>query len=277
MERTKVSVIGLGIIGSIWAGRYASEGILAASWNRSPKHDLDLKQTDLANCAKVAKFLHICVYDADSVRSVLNQLLPHLNDEHIIIQSSTIDRTSAAEFKDLIIPSEARYLEAPFTGSKPAAELGKTIFYLGGEADLVIEVEPILKKVSTTRLHVGTIEQATVMKLAMNLQIAGISQALCEALTLARGAAIDDDRFFEVMKANAAWSGLAELKEPKLRSADYSPQFSIKNLHKDMRLARMVAHSDLPQLESSIECLAAAEEAGYADEDFISLIRMLEK
>ena len=56
MEETKVSVIGLGIIGSIWAERYASEEILAASWNRSPKHDLNLKQTDLASCAKVAKF-----------------------------------------------------------------------------------------------------------------------------------------------------------------------------------------------------------------------------
>ena len=277
MEGTKVSVIGLGIIGSIWARHYESEGILAASWNRSPKHDLDLKQTDLASCAKVAKFLHICVYDADSVRSVLNQLLPHLKEEHVIIQSSTIDGTSAAEFTGLVTTTGARYLEAPFTGSKPAAELGKTIFYLGGEADLVTEVEPILEKISITRFHVGTIEQATVMKLAMNLQIAGISQALCEALTLARGAAIDDDRFFEVMKVNAAWSGLAELKEPKLRSTDFSPQFSVKNLHKDMRLARLVAKGELPQLESSIDCLAAAEEAGYANEDFISLIRMLEK
>ena len=168
-------------------------------------------------------------------------------------------------------------MEAPFTGSKPAAEQGKTIFYLGGEADLVFEVEPILEKVSITRFHVGTVEQATVMKLAMNMQIAGISQALCEALTLARGAKIDDDRFFEMMKANAAWSGLAELKEPKLRSTDYSPQFSIKNLHKDMRLAKLVAQGELPQLERSIDCLAAAEEAGYADEDFIALIRMLEK
>ena len=138
-------------------------------------------------------------------------------------------------------------------------------------------MEPILEKVSVTRFHVGTLEQATVMKLAMNLQISGISQALCEALTLTRGAEIDDDHFFEVMKVNAAWSGLAELKEPKLRSSDYSPQFSIKNLHKDMRLTRLVAPCKLPQLECSIDCLAAAEEAGYANEDFISLIRMLER
>lgn len=277
MKAPTVSVIGLGIIGSIWAGRYASKGILAASWNRSPKPELELKQADLASCAKDAKFLHICVYDADSVRSVLNQLLPHLEDGHIIIQSSTIDGTSAAEFSALVAATGARYLEAPFTGSKPAAEQGKTVFFLGGEADLVSAAEPILEKVSATRFHIGTPEQATTMKLAMNLQIAGISQALCEALTLARGAGIDDDRFFEVMKANVAWSGLAKLKEPKLRSADYSPQFSIKNLHKDMRLAKLSAQGELPQLERLIDCLDAAEAAGYGNEDFITLIRMLEK
>ena len=277
MEATKVSVIGLGIIGSIWARRYASKDILVASWNRSPKLELDLMQTDLASCAKAAKFLHICVYDADSVRSVLNQLLPHLQEGHVIIQSSTIDGTSAMEFSALVATAGARYLEAPFTGSKPAAEQGKTVFFLGGEADLVSDAEPILEKIATKRFHIGTPKQATAMKLAMNLQIAGISQALCEALTLARGAGIDDDRFFEVMKDNVAWSGLAELKEPKLRSSDYSPQFSIKNLHKDMRLARITSNGKFPQLECLIECLATAEAAGYGNEDFISLIRMLQK
>jgi 3-hydroxyisobutyrate dehydrogenase-like beta-hydroxyacid dehydrogenase len=62
-----------------------------------------------------------------------------------------------------------------------------------------------------------------------------------------------------------------------LRSADYSPQFSIKNLHKDMRLAKLTTQGELPQLERLIDCLAAAEAAGYGNEDFIALIHMLEK
>jgi len=276
MEETTVAVIGLGIIGSIWAEHYATEGILVASWNRSPKPELSLKQAELADCATAAHILHICVYDADSVRGVLAQLLPHLNAEHLVIQSSTIDGESAAEFAKLVQGTGARYLEAPFTGSKPAAEQRKTVFFLGGDATVVAAVEPVLKKVSAKRFHIGTPEQATTIKLAMNLQIAGISQALCEAITLSRNAGIDDDCFFEVMKANVAWSGLATLKEPKLRTADYSPQFSIKNLHKDMRLAKKTAGCELPQLERIIECLAATEDAGYGDEDFIALIRMLD-
>jgi len=275
MKDTTVAVIGLGIIGSIWAGHYASAGILAASWNRSSKPELDLKQAELADCAKAARFLHICVYDADSVRNVIEQLLPHLDAGHVVIQSSTIDGESAAGFAKIVEATGACYLEAPFTGSKPAAAQRKTVFFLGGEATLVAAAEPILEKVSAKRIHIGRPEQATAIKLAMNLQIAGISQALCEAITLSRDAGISDDCFFEVMKANAAWSGLAELKEPKLRAADYSPQFSIKNLHKDMRLAKKTADRELPQLERVIECLAATEAAGYGDEDFISLIRML--
>ncbi len=275
MEDNTVAVIGLGIIGSIWAGHYASAGVLSASWNRSPKPELELKQAELAACAKAARHLHLCLYDADSVRGVLEQLLPHLNTAHIVIQSSTIDGESAAEFARTVEATGARYLEAPFTGSKPAAAQRKTVFFLGGDAAVATDCEPLLQMISAKRFHIGAPEQATAIKLAMNLQIASISEALCEALTLTREADIDDDCFFEVMKENVAWSGLAALKEPKLREADYSPQFSIKNLHKDMRLAQKTAGRALPQLERVIECLAATETAGYGDEDFIALIRML--
>lgn len=268
-------MIGLGIIGSIWAGHYRSEGILSASWNRSPKPDLDLMQAELESCPGKASVLHLCLYDADSVREILERLLPHLNERHLVIQSSTIDGQSAAEFAQLVQGTGARYLEAPFTGSRPAAEARKTVYFLGGDEAVVAEAEPILERLSAKRFHIGKPEQATAIKLAMNLQIAGISQALCEAITLSREADISDDTFFEVMRENVSWSGLAELKEPKLRADDFSPQFSIKNLHKDMRLAQKTADRTLPELERIIECLAQTEAAGYGDEDFIALIRML--
>jgi 3-hydroxyisobutyrate dehydrogenase-like beta-hydroxyacid dehydrogenase len=275
MEDTKVAMIGLGIIGSIWAGHYRSEEILVASWNRTPKPELDLMQAELSDCAEKADVLHLCLYDADSVRGVLERLIPQLNERHLVIQSSTIDGESAAEFAQLVEDKGARYLEAPFTGSRPAAEARKTVYFLGGKATVVAEAEPILTRLSAKRFHIGAPEQATAIKLAMNLQIAGISQALCEALTLSREAAISDDTFFEVMRENVSWSGLAELKEPKLRTDDFSTQFSVKNLLKDTRLAQKTASRNLPELERIIECLAKAEAAGYGDEDFIALMKLL--
>ncbi|ADE56064.1 NAD(P)-dependent oxidoreductase [Coraliomargarita akajimensis] len=275
MQASTVAVLGLGIIGSIWAKHYQAAGLLSATWNRSPKPELSLPHSTLEHCAQTANFLQICVYDAESVRSVLEQLLPFLGESHTIIQSSTIDGVSSREFAKLVESRGAHYLEAPFTGSKPAAEERKTVFFLGGTDDVVESAKPLLELISAKRYHIGRNEQATAIKLAMNLQIAGISQALCEAITLSRQAGITDDCFFEVMKANVSWSGLSEMKEQKLRDADFSPQFSIKNLHKDMRLAQQTAKKPMPLLDKVVEALATTETAGYGDEDFIALIRSL--
>ena len=246
MCEPKIAVLGLGIIGSIWAGHYQNAGQLAACWSRSPKPELPLKPSSLEDCAARATILQLCLYDADSVRSVLEQLLPHLNASHTIVQSSTIDGQSACEFAERIATSGARYLEAPFTGSKPAAEQRKTVFFLGGDAAVVEAVEPALATLSAKRFHIGTPQQACTIKLAMNLQIAGITQALCEGMRMSQQAGIEDARFFEVMQENVSWSGLSAMKEAKLRSADFSPQFSVKNLHKDMRLAQRSTAGTLP-------------------------------
>lgn len=276
MSEQTVAVLGLGIIGSIWASHYKAEGQLAAVWNRSPKPELPFTAVSLQACTEQARVLQICLYDADSVCGVLEQLIPFLGEQHTVIQSSTIDGASATKFAAMVAATGARYLEAPFTGSKPAAELRKTVFFLGGDADVIKSVEPLLQNISAKRFHIGSPEQATTIKLAMNLQIAGISQALCESITMSRQAGIDDDCFFEVMKQNVAWSGLAALKEPKLREDDLSPQFSVKNMHKDMRLAQQSARQAMPLLDTVLGCLATAEAAGHGEDDFIALIRALE-
>tara|TARA_B110000093_G_C12890407_1_gene375841 strand:+ start:166 stop:999 length:834 start_codon:yes stop_codon:yes gene_type:complete len=276
MSEHTVAVLGLGIIGSIWAGHYQAEGQLAAVWNRSPKPELPFEPVSLQACTEQAHVLHICVYDANSVCGVLEQLLPHLSERHIVIQSSTIDGASATKFAAMVAATGARYLEAPFTGSKPAAEQRKTVFFLGGDPAVGESVEPLLQTVSAKRCHIGSPTQAATIKLVMNLQIAAISQALCESITMSRQAGIDDDCFFEVMKQNVAWSGLAALKEPKLRADDMSPQFSIKNMHKDMRLAQQSAKQPLPLLNTVLGCLTKAEKTGHGEDDFIALIRALE-
>ena len=275
MNSESVAVIGLGLIGSIWTTHYQTDGCLTASWNRTPKPELDLRQASLAECAERATLLQLCLYDAASVESVLDQLLPLLTDKHCIIQSSTIDSASAERIAKRVRATGARYVESPFTGSKPAAEVRKTVFFIGGEADDVARVQPTLAQISAKQFHIGAPAQATTIKLAMNLQIAAITQALCESITMSRNAGVDDDTFFEVMKQNVAWSGLAELKEPKLRDDDWSPQFSVKNMHKDMRLAQQSSQIELPILKQVCECLNQTETAGHGEDDFISLVRAL--
>lgn len=272
-----IGVIGLGIIGGIWARHYDAAGVLAGVWNRTPRLDFPKWTSSARAVAEAADVVQIVVADPDAVRSVIADILPALGAGKVVVQSSTIDPTSSAEFRGAVTATGARYLEAPFTGSKPAAEQRMSVFYLGGEVELIAELEPLLSLVSQARFHIGDNRQAATLKLAMNLNLAVQMEALGEALTLSRRAGISDDTFFSAMSKNVGQSGLTALKEPKLRAGDYAPQFSVKHMFKDMRLATQAAGGEgvLPALDTARARLAKAEAAGWGDEDFCALLKLL--
>lgn len=271
-----IGVIGLGIIGGVWAKHYDAAGVLAGTWNRTPQPEFPMWKREAREVAEAAEVVQIVVADPPAVQSVIDAILPALGPGKVVVQSSTIDGESSESFMKQVTARGARYLEAPFTGSKPAAEAKKTVYFLGGDAGLVAEMEPLLALVSETRFHIGTPRQATAIKLAMNLNIAVQMQGLSEALTFARKAGVSDETFFTVIKKNVSNSGLVALKEPKLRAEDFSPQFSVKHMLKDMRLAsRTAGCEEMPMLDTVRQCLHATSQAGYADEDFSALIRLL--
>ena len=271
-----IGVIGLGIIGAVWAKHYEAAGVLAGAWNRTPQPDFPKWKREAREVASAAEVVQIVVADPPAVQSVLDAILPELGPGKAVVQSSTIDGESSDAFLKQVEARGARYLEAPFTGSKLAAEARKTVYFLGGDAGLAAELEPLLALVSEFRIHMGTHRQATAIKLAMNLNIAVQMQGLSEALTFARNAGVSDETFFNVIKKNVSNSGLVALKEPKLRTEDFSPQFSVKHMLKDMRLAsRTVGCEEMPILDTIRGVLHATAQAGYADEDFSAVVRLL--
>lgn len=271
-----IGIIGLGIIGGTWAKNYAASGKLAGTWNRTPQPSAPAWKESPEAVARAADVVQIVVADPAAVESVLTRILPELGPGKVVIQSSTIDAESSAKFAKQVEARGAHYLAAPFTGSKIAAEQRQTVFYLGGDRAVIAEVEPLLGLISSHRFVIGTNEQACTLKLAMNLNIAAQMQALAEALTLARRSGITDDVFFNALSQNASYSGLAKLKEPKLKAADFSPQFSVKHMHKDMRLtSRTAGCDDFSVLDAVRETLKTAEARGMGDEDFSALIKVV--
>ena len=110
----------------------------------------------------------------------------------------------------------------------------------------------------------------------MNVNIALVGQALCESLRLARQAGISDGVFFDALKLNASRSGLVDLKEGKLRAQEWSPQFSLKHMHKDLNLAASEAgQAALPLLTQVRTLYELGMHAGWKEDDFIGLMRLL--
>jgi 3-hydroxyisobutyrate dehydrogenase-like beta-hydroxyacid dehydrogenase len=269
----KVAVIGLGLIGKAWAEHLAADGVLSAAWNRTFKSEIRSSIHTLSEVPTHAELLHVCVSDESTLLSVLSEFVNELTSEHTVIQSTTIDPATSDKARALVEGRGALYVEAPFTGSLPAAKERKTIFFVGAKKSIAAKVDPYLARLSSERFLIGDNRQACSIKLAMNLQIASAMAALSEALTISRRSGISDDVFFAVFKKNASYSGLAALKEKKLQENDFQPQFSVKHMAKDLRLLRQEYSYPLLQVVSS--ALAHAEENGLGDLDFSAIIKTL--
>ncbi len=269
----------MGIIGSAWAKNLIVDGHDVRCWNRTPR-DFPHFHASIQEAVAGAEAIFIVVADPPAVQSVLNQIKPSLGPGVLVIQSSTISATWTRLFATQVRQTGAWFLEAPFTGSKIAAEQRQTVYYLGGDPEVVEKARPVLEPLSSAILHIGPLGSASSLKLAMNLNIAGVAQSLCESLTLSRTAGIPDDVYFNALARNVARSGVSDLKAPKLIQRDYSPQFSLKHMAKDLRLALETAAELSVSLEQAGHLKKIYDQgidAGWSEDDFIGLIRLLEK
>lgn len=269
-----VGIIGLGLIGSIWARHLEEDGLLAAAWNRTPKPEFPKWTPNVSDVSDQSDLLILCLADPPAVRSVLERLAPRLSARHAILQTSTIDPSSSAAFDQLVRARGAAYIEAPFTGSKPGAETRRTVFYFGGDAAEIARVQPVIDRLSRQQHRVGSGPQAAAFKLASNLAIAAQIAGLCEARALALNAGIADETFFDLLRSNMAWSRAMELKEPKLRTGDFSPQFAVRHMLKDLRLARDSGVAPMKVCDAVIAKLESAVARGEADLDFSAIAKV---
>ena len=193
-----VSVLGLGIIGSAWAKNLIADGHTVRCWNRTPK-DFPNFCASIQEAVSQADVIIVIVADPPAVQSVLKQIQSKLGPGQLVIQSSTISAKWTRLFAEQVRKTGASFLEASFTGSKIAAEQRQTVYYLGGDPEIVEKARPILKPLSKAILHIGPLGSASSLKLAMNLNIAGVAQTLCESLILCRRAGIPDDVYFSAL------------------------------------------------------------------------------
>lgn len=275
----KIAFLGLGIIGSAWARNLIEDGHEVRCWNRSAK-DFPNFCTSIQTAVSGAEVVFIVVADPAAVQSILDQIAPVLSKDMLVIQSSTISSHWSLRFAAQVQATGAAYLEAPFTGSKLAASKRQTVYYLGGDDALIARARPLLEPIASFILHIGPLGSALTLKLAMNMNVAGVAQSLCESLAFCRAAGISDEVYFAALARNGSRSGLSDLKEPKLREHDYSAQFSLKHMDKDLRLALETAaelNISLEQIGHLKAIYQRGMAAGWSEEDFIGLIRLVDK
>src|SRR5438270_828387 len=132
--RKNVGVIGLGIIGSRVADNLRRQGYHVFVWNRNPRPIPNFVGAP-SELAEMCDYIQIFVSDDDALLDVVRQMVPALSPRHIVIAHPTVAPHSMRTAADLVERRGARFVEAPFTGSKMGAEKGELVFYVAGDED----------------------------------------------------------------------------------------------------------------------------------------------
>jgi 3-hydroxyisobutyrate dehydrogenase-like beta-hydroxyacid dehydrogenase len=274
-KKWQVGVLGLGIIGSRVAESVRAAGHEVFVWNRTPKAIPNFLGSPAA-VAEVARILQIFVRDDEALREVLEQMKPVLTKGHLVINHATVSReatlAAAAFCEDLGVD----FLDAPFTGSKLAAQNGKLVYYVGGPEPLVARARPVLEASSVKILPMGEVGEATVVKIATNLVSAAIVKAVQEAAAISSGCGVALPRLLEALEANANFSPVIGMKLPAIIKGDFEPHFSLKNMLKDARYAQQLAvlagvSERVNVLDATAAAMQAKQDEGKGELDFAVL------
>ncbi len=168
-------------------------------------------------------------------------MAPVLGPEHIILNHATIAPKETLEAARLVGERHANYLDAPFTGSRDAAEAGQIVFYIGGEIGVLDRARPQLEVNAKAILVIGEIGQAAAIKIATNLMAAVAVGSFAEAMCLLEKSGVPLYKLGEALEHHAAHSPLVDLKMPAMITADFDPRFSLKHMFKDVQIALSMA------------------------------------
>lgn len=280
----RVAFLGLGIMGRSMAANLIKAGHTVSTWNRSPKKvDGARSAATPADAVNDAEIVWICVSDTDAVEQVLfgdHGAAAALKQGTIVADSSTISPTASMKFADRIRERGGDFIDAPVTGSKIGAENATLIFIVGGPEKALTRVQPLLNAMGKQTVHVGPNGHGLGAKLAMNLMIALIYEGFAEALTLARKLGVDQEKLFSLINASMVKSGVVEYKMPFVEKRDFSPNFPLRLMYKDIRLmlqAAMESGAELPGLQSVKAIYEESRANGDADLDYAATLKVLEK
>lgn len=285
----KVSVLGLGQMGSAIAERLVDAGHTVRVWNRSAgkaDHLVDKGAIEL-DTPKQAWASDVCITMlADS--AALTELLlspdgllraPEASGR-FLIDMSTVSPESSSHVADAAQAHGVRYLRAPVSGNPGVVRAGNlTVVVSGAEADHAA-VEDLLHDIGPNVFHAGDGESARIVKLALNLMVAGTAELLAECVALAEAHGVQRSTLLEIVSASAVGSPFVKYKVGPLLADDYSSTFSTRLMRKDLDLIlKSAADGGVPLPVTAIvgQLLQACVSTGLGELDFMSLLIRLKR
>ncbi len=239
----RIGFSGLGVMGAPMAGHLVAAGHSVTGHNRSAAKAQTWAErtggtaaTTAAEAARGVDLFILCVGNDDDVREVVGAALPELATGAVIVDHTTTSARVAREMAALAAERGVAFLDAPVSGGQAGAEAGKLSIMIGGDAEALARVEPVLAVYAKAIRHMGPAGSGQLTKMANQIAIAGVVQGLAEAVHFAQSAGLDTDAVYEAISQGAAQSWQMDNRWKTAAAGQFDFGFAVDWMRKDLGL-----------------------------------------
>ena len=286
-EKPTVAILGLGTMGAGMAHSLLRGGFSPRLYNRNPKRFASFENSAAVLCtsareaASGADIVIGMVSDDPASRSLWQGgegALASARAGAILVECSTLSLGWVRELSGLAIAQGCQFLDAPVGGSKVHAETGALKFMVGGDPDVVAKATPVLTVMGTDIIPVGPVGSGTILKLVNNF-ICGVQVAsFAEGLAMLERCGLAQPAALAVITKGAPGSPLIQTIAARIAAQDYTPNFSISLIAKDLAYAAREGAAAGVELTAATAARARflqAESIGLGEQDIASVIEFL--
>lgn len=279
-----VAFIGLGAMGAPMASSLLAAGFALRVFNRNPARAAPFAGPRATVCASIAeavrgaRFVVSMVSDDEATRAVMlgdGGVIGSAAPGTLIVDSSTNTPSLAREVAQAAAARRLGHVDAPVSGSVAQARNRELVFMAGGESTAFESARPLFDAMGRMALHVGASGAGATIKLINNMLSGTMTAALAEAVSIAQAAGVDPDAAQAILVEGPAGSRLMRSKLPKMLAREFSPQFQLALMDKDLRyFLALAGQVDRPAPIASLvrSEFQAARRAGLGELDTSALL-----
>lgn len=289
MSQSNVAFIGLGIMGAPMASHLLRAGYRLTVHNRTRAKADALVAAGAtwadspADAARASDVIFVNVPDTPDVEKVLlgpGGVIETARPGTIVVDHSTISPTETRRFARELGSRQITLLDAPVSGGDVGARNATLSIMVGGDAQALERVRPLLDRVGKTITYCGPSGSGQVTKLVNQVLVLGTLNAVCEAMAVVRKSGLDPATTLQAVGGGAAKSWQLDNLAPRIAAGDYAPGFMVDLAQKDLKLILDYAaelNLALPQTALVRQLYAAVQSMGGGRLGTQALFRAIEK
>ena len=213
--------------------------------------------------------LMMCVTNTPTAISIAKKIFPFINNELLIIDLTTHDKTGTTNMKNIFHSHKIKYTVNPVMGGPVQSEQGILGGIWGGDSSHFDESKKYLSSFCKNVFNFGSVEKAAKAKLLSNFLSLLTTTTVIEFFRSANKLDIDINLLCDVAKLGSGNSGALERIASKALQGDFKGYvFSVNNTLKDLTyISDLLADSkngeDLSKIAKSF--YESAKEKGFGD------------